>query len=376
MRRAFRLFLVMGFSLLQGFASFCSAEEFSDAAPAARAGAPIPSASPTASKELDWSTLSPDTVKEAFALLRQNPSSSGKLTVETRDQFALRSILKNDPANAQILTRMELAQAQPAALPLVVPLTSTSVYLRPGRLSSANAAIMTKSLRSQPVEITTLILDLRAPAAPQPLAPAGRLLSLFFPDKTPLFTLEKNGNPELVSTSGIRCWDRRLWILVDSETPNDLELAARILIKRPGTRSFGSPPSGKVLEYCELALGSSHILLVPAAVPISADGSSVWGHPLRQEFPIAGDLALKHHLFSRSDPAGFLPALRETDLPHLNEAALMAGSDPELPARLSGPSPMPLLPDPVMQQVLDLLETTAFLKLDAAPFQSTSTPGQ
>lgn len=376
MRLAYWLFPIIGFSSLPRSWGLCSAQDFRDTAPEEKTSSGTPSLFLQGFEELDWKTLSPDVVRTALALLQQNPSSVGRLTAEQRDQYTLRSLLENDPGGAKILTRTKLAKAQPADLPLVVPLTSTASYLRPGRLTPAGAAIMKKSLRAQPVEITTLILDLRAPSAPHPLLPVAQLLSLFLPDKTPLFCLAQTTGSELVSTDGIRCWDRPLWILVDEETPGDLELAARILSNRPGTLIFGSPPSGQILDYCELPLDSRHSLLVPSGGLITADGATVSGNLIHPGFPIAANLPLKHHLFSLTIPADFLSALSETDRPHRNEAALMSGSDPELPDRLTGPPPLPPLPDPVLQQVLDLLETSAFLNLDAPKNVTHEAPAQ
>ena len=72
-------------------------------------------------------------------------------------------------------------------------------------------------------------------------------------------------------------------------------------------------------------------------------------------------------LLTLTDPAGLPALLLETDRPRRNEAALMAGTPPELTPTsqpTSQPTPAPR-PDPVLQQALDLLETSALLKLDA-----------
>ena len=68
-------------------------------------------------------------------------------------------------------------------------------------------------------------------------------------------------------------------------------------------------------------------------------------------------------LLTLTDPAALPALLLETDRPRPNEAALMAGTPPELTTtRLPTPAPRP---DPVLQQAIDLLETSALLKLDA-----------
>ncbi|MES2707823.1 MAG: hypothetical protein V4726_14620 [Verrucomicrobiota bacterium] len=315
----------------------------------------------------DWNSLPAAEVQKSFQLLRRAQPENGALSQESLNRAALRGLLEHEKTGAAILTTEQAAKEAAPSAPLCAKLSDSSVYVRPGWLMPDHLLTVRHFLTGQPPEVTTLVLDLRAPSAPRPLAPVADFAGLFLPEKTPLFSLPANGRTLSHVSAGAPCWNRRLWLLVDAETPNDLELAALILARRPHTLIIGGATAGRAAEFEEIPLGTGHLLRVATASPVLADGTRAAGRSVTPGFAIAADQARKHHLFSLTDPAALLPALRETDRPHHNEAALMAGTDPELPARLAGPPPAPVLPDPVLQQTRDLLETSAFLHLDQPP---------
>lgn len=329
----------------------------------------FPAAATAAAPETapDWNSLSAAEVQKSFQLLRRAQPENGALSQESLNRAALRGLLEHEKTGAAILTAEQAAKEAAPSVPLCAKLSDSSVYVRPGWLVSGNLLTVRNFLTAQPPEVTTLVLDLRAPSAPRPLAPVADFAGLFLPEKTPLFSLPVNGRTLSHFSGGAPCWSRRLWLLVDAETPNDLELAALILARHPRTLIIGGATAGRAAEFEEIPLGTGHVLRVATAFPVLADGTRAAGRSVTPGFAIAADLPRKHHLFSLTDPAALLPALRETDRPHHNEAALMAGTDPELPARLAGPSPARVLPDPVLQQTCDLLETSAFLHLDQPP---------
>ncbi|MDB6135997.1 MAG: hypothetical protein JWM59_4240 [Verrucomicrobiales bacterium] len=331
--------------------------------PVAAAGESSAPAKPVAGP--DWDALRADTVQKSFQLLLRSPADPGALSQEALNRAALRGILEHGQTGASVVL-LDTAgwETTLPGTPLCAALSQTSVYVRPGRLIPDHITVIRRFLTDQPPEIKTLVLDLRAPSPPQPLAPAAELTGLLVPENTRLFDIPSSGGKVSFSAHGPRCWYRRLWLLVDGDTPNDLELAALILSRQPDVRTIGSPTAGKAVEFAEIPLGTGHVLRVPGTSPVLADGTQAAGQSVKPSFGIGPDAALKQPLMALTDPAGLLPALRETDRPHLNEAALMAGTDPELPGRLAAPPPPAVLPDPVLQQTQDMLETAAFLRLD------------
>jgi hypothetical protein len=72
----------------------------------------------------------------------------------------------------------------------------------------------------------------------------------------------------------------------------------------------------------------------------------------------------KRQIFQLSAEKGLSPFIYETERPHLNEAALLAGTNPELDAaeaaqRRGGRAQEKLPRDPVLQRAIDLVTSLA-----------------
>lgn len=315
----------------------------------------------------DWDSLSADEVQKTFQLLRRSAEGSDTLSQEALNRAALRGILEQGNTGTVLLSKEEAAKDSAPSPPFFAKLSATAAYARPGLVSSEHLASLQDFLKAQPAEVQTLVLDLRQPRSPQPLLTAAALLELFLPEKTSLFTLPADDGRKVAAvTENPPSWTRRLWLLLDGETPNNLELAALILSRQPDVLTIGSLTAGQSREFEEKPLGSRHLLRVPGAAPLLTDGTSTAGLKVVPKLIVTAHSERKQHLFSLTDPASFPFALQETDRPHFNEAALMAGTNPELTVSpdKSPPTPRIPLPDPVLQQALDLLETSTFLRLD------------
>jgi hypothetical protein len=75
-------------------------------------------------------------------------------------------------------------------------------------------------------------------------------------------------------------------------------------------------------------------------------------------------LADKRAIFQQSAEKGMSPFIFEAERPHLNEAALLAGRNPEIDAmeaaqrrRATGEKPLPR--DPVLQRAIDVVTSLA-----------------
>ncbi|MES2467113.1 MAG: hypothetical protein V4675_07415 [Verrucomicrobiota bacterium] len=350
------------------------------APPAACAGESAPGpADPLAS--LDGAQI-----QDLFQWLSRHATDPAALSQDALNRAALRGLLQ-DPRTGALVVETAAAAPLPVHPPLFARLRPTAAYAQPGPLTGENLRALANFLGSLPPEVTTLLLDLRAPQPPASLAGAAAFASLFLPDKTPLFLLQSSATPLpaavpptptptplLHSATGLKAWDRRVWLLLDERIPPPAELAAHLLVHHLQALSFGTPTPGTLTETIDRPLGPSHLVRLPAATVSWPDGTRLTGTALVPQVRVPAAPDSREALLTLTDPAALPALLLETDRPRLNEAALMAATPPELTTtRLPTTAPRP---DPVLQQAIDLLETSALLKLDAPEEIKRPLPGR
>ena len=358
--------------------------------PLAGADPALPPASPTVAPGSSSTTVSPPPaadplaalnaaqLQELFQRLSRHAVDPAMFSQEALNRAALRSLLA-DPRTGALVLAIRGNPIPAAALePLHARLGHNAAYVRAGALSAENIAVLSGFLTGLPSEITTLILDLRAPQAPASLGGAAALVSLFLPEKTPLYLLSNPpAAPSLQISAAPQIWTKRVWLLLDDQSPPPAELAAHLLVKHLHSCTFGTPTSGLLTETSDRPLGPHHLLRLPASTVLWPDGSRLTGTPLRPKIAIAPLPGSRQALFALTDPAELPIFLSQTDRPRHNEAALMAGIPPELVATASANSSAEgsLRPDPVLQQATDLLQNIGFLKLDAPEEIKRAQPG-
>ena len=96
----------------------------------------------------------------------------------------------------------------------------------------------------------------------------------------------------------------------------------------------------------------------------------LFGVPVVPDFPLRSDAAAKRQVITDSATGGMARHVFEKERPRLNEAALVAGTNPELPQRVAETEKRPTefdappVIDRVLQQTVDLLQNARFLGLD------------
>jgi hypothetical protein len=113
------------------------------------------------------------------------------------------------------------------------------------------------------------------------------------------------------------------------------------------------------VEYSDLSLPSGKVLRVAVAEAVLPEGKSLFPDGIKPDLPVAMSVSEKRQIFQLSAEKGMAPFVYETERPHLNEAALLAGTNPEVDAaealrRNRGREKQPAR-DPVLQRALDLI---------------------
>jgi C-terminal processing protease CtpA/Prc len=209
-------------------------------------------------------------------------------------------------------------------------------YLRLGSLNDANLQAMDKSLGNFAAKkVDALIVDLRLSEGTNDFEIAADFAKRFCQKGKPLFTLRKPATrPDRVfSSDRDPAFQGLMMVLADGDTSGAAEALASTLRFYDKALVIGQSTAGRAVEYSDVPLPGGKILRVAVAEAISPEGRSLFSDGVRPDVPVEMPATDKRQIFQLSAEKGMGPFVYETGRPHMNEAALLAGTNPELEAR-------------------------------------------
>jgi len=237
-------------------------------------------------------------------------------------------------------------------------------YVRLGSLNAANLQALDKSLGNFAAKnVNAVIVDLRASQATTDLPLAAEFAKRFSPKGKTLFTLRKpiGRQDRVFSTDREPAFRGLVMVLTDSDTAGAAEAIAAALRFYNKALVIGQTTAGRAAEYSDLSLPSGKILRVAVAEMISPDGRPLFPDGTKPDLPVEMSITDKRQIFQLSGEKGIGPFVYEGARPHMNEAALLAGTNPEVEAaeaaqQRRGRAPeRPPVHDPVLQRALDVV---------------------
>ncbi len=344
-----------------------------EAAPVAPTVAP-PKPNPPQRLEDLVGTLDQAALQEAFRLLTNDYIQEEDLDPLEINRAALQGLLERLDFGAMLLTEQTRAERDSPFAFHHARLHESIGYVRFGRYTEEEIERFDAALLELQAEkaVTHLILDLRSPQAQAEFAIAGRLLSRFRPPNELLFKIRRPGNdrPTLfVSTPETVSCRLQPILLVDQETGNVGEIIAAVLKRGTGCLVIGEPTPGLAVEYRDVPLGEDRILRYAIAEVVLEDDSSIFRSGIVPDLATPTEPKAKHAIYRAVDGGKPLAELLfQKQRPRMNEAALVAGTDPEIDYYLllsqNKPTPWDKPPpqDRALQQAVDLLDTARFLE--------------
>ena len=318
-------------------------------------------------------TLDQAALQEAFRLLTSDYIQEKDLDPLEVNRAALQGLLERLDFGAMLLTEKTRAESDSPFEFHHARAHDALAYMRFGRYTEEEIAEFDAALEAYQAEkaITHLVLDLRSPQAQAEFSIASRILSRFRPPNELLFKIRRPGNdrPTLfVSTPEAESCRLETILLVDRETGNVGEIIAAVLKRQSGCLIIGEKTPGLAVEYRDVPLGEDRILRYAIAEVVLEDDSSIFRIGIQPDLLTPTPIKIKTELFRAVDGGKPLADfLVQKERPRMNEAALVAGTDPEIDYYLllsqNKPTPWdrPPLQDRALQQAVDLLDTTRFL---------------
>ena len=303
-------------------------------------------------------------LQQALSIIKNNYVAPDALNETEMNRATLTGLLSRLGRGVMLLPARGAEPATPAQ-PFYREIIDGHIgYLRPGGLSKSDLQQTDATLRDfAGKKVDAIILDLRASAAPNDYAVAAEFAKRFVPNGKPLFTLRgPMAKQERVFTSNQEpAYTGFIVLLVDGETAGAPEAVAGLLRFYDKTIVIGETTAGRAVEYSDLPLPSGKILRVAVAAAVLPDQRAGFPEGIKPDLPVTISREEKHQIFQQSLTRGIGPFVFEADRPHLNEAALLAGTYPEIEAaqaaqlRHARGGEKPVLHDAALQRAVDLI---------------------
>src|SRR5881398_434004 len=323
---------------------------------------PSPSGTPTMQELVD--SLGPADLQAVITLLKSNFTDPDAITDTELNRATVEGLLVRLPRGVMLLPGKENpSAAAPSALYSEI-IAGSIGYVRLGSLNSANLQALDKSLSNfGGKKVNALIVDLRASQATDDLALAAEFAKRFCPGGKTIFTLRKPAGRQDRGFNSARdpAFRGLVMVLSDGDTAGAAEAIAAALRFYDKALVIGQPTAGRAAEYSDLPLPTGKILRLAVAELISPEGGSLFPEGVKPDLPVEMSLSEKRQIFQSSSEKGMGPFIYDTGRPHMSEAALLAGTNPELEAaeaaqQRRGRAPEKPPPhDPVLQRALDVV---------------------
>jgi peptidase S41-like protein len=323
---------------------------------------PSPSANPTTEDLVN--SLGPADLQAAITLLRTNFTNPDAITDTELNRATVEGLMMRLPRGVMLLPAKESVPAEGPSVFYSEIIGGHVGYVRIGSLNAANLQALDKSLSNFAAKnVNAIIVDLRASPVATDLPLAAEFAKRFCPKGKTLFTLRKpTGRQDRIFGSDRDPAFRGLvMVLTDADTVGVAEAIAAALRFYNKALVIGQTTAGRTAEYSDLLLPSGKILRVAVAEMVSPDGRPLFPEGIKPDLPVEMSIADKRQIFQLSGEKGMEPFVYEAGRPHMNEAALLAGTNPEVEAaeaaqQRRGRAPeKPPAHDPVLQRALDVV---------------------
>lgn len=352
-----RLFFLFGLFTTLLFAN-------ANGAPAASPPPQTPTPTPSASTLID--SLQPADLQQVIPLLKGNYINPAALSEIELDRATLEGLM-NRLGHGIILLPDRAAAAVETSSPSYSEVLAGHIgYFRIGAMTPGNLQAMDTALKKFAGQKTdALILDLRATAPTNDFATAAEFAKRFCPKGKILFMLRKPAAKQERTFTSDRdpSYQAMMMVLADGDTAGAGEALAGVLRLYNKAMIIGQPTAGRAVEYADLPLTSGKILRVAVGEALLPETKPLYPDGVKPDLAVELPEADKRQIFQQSLTKGMAQFVFENERPHFNEAALLAGTNPDIDAaanrqrgRISNNEPMH---DTVVQRAVDLITSLA-----------------
>ncbi len=310
--------------------------------------------------------LSDADLDQVISLLKENYINPGALSDEELKRATVQGIIDRIAPGATII-EAPAADANQVSPFRAEILDGRIAYVRLGATVPSNVGELDAALQNfADKKLGALVLDLRATPPSAEFEQTAEVCRRFSPKGKILFSVKKpNLKQEQILTSKDDPKFRGIIVvLVDPDTAGNAEIIASVLRTHVRAMIIGQQTKGEAVEFAELPLGGGKLLRVAVAEIALPDNVAVFPGGVKPDLGVEIAQETTNEVLQRELEKGVSEFVFETERPRMNEAALVAGTNPELDAiqaaqKNKGEKPKPPLRDAALQRAVDFITTIA-----------------
>lgn len=168
-------------------------------------------------------------------------------------------------------------------------------------------------------------------------------------------------NRSALSADRVPVFEGTLVVLVDADTSGAAEVLAATLRDNAKAMVVGEKTPGAAVEFAEFPIGGGRLVRVAVSQVIAPKAGALFPEGVNPDIAVRLDHESRDEIFEKSHKDGVSRFAFDEEPPRMNEAALVANTNPEI----SGDEPAktePELRDTVLQRALDLVTAIGFFK--------------
>jgi hypothetical protein len=313
------------------------------------------------SEEVD--ALDEAQVQKAFEAVRANFFSTEQLDKASQRALLQGLIARLGPGVSIVETAAKPVKA--TAFPFLAEiLDGRAGYIRPGTLDAAALAQMDSALKNfGEKSLGAVILDLRGIPEETGLDSGVEFAKRFCPKGSVLFTIQKpNAKQErIVTNDEAPFFEGILVVLVDQDTRGAAEVLAATLRDNAKAMLVGSQTAGAAVEFAEFPVGAGRSVRVAVAQALVPKSGAIFPKGISPDIAVTLDRETRDKIFDQASNEGAGRFAFDVEPPRMNEAALVANTNPEI-TEDSREKGSPALRDIVLQRAVDLVTAIGFYK--------------
>ena len=311
--------------------------------------------------------LTPAEVKETWEKLSNLISKSGGIDPADLERARLQGVLQKLGKNAR-LTSKKATNEIPLGVNFKTEILPRSIlYIRLGDLAPDNISQFGESLKKES-KSKAIILDLRATAPNASFEDAARVITFFTGGGKTLFSLVGSGiaSGRNFVTQGDALFTGIVFVLINEETRGPAEVVAASLRQQVNALIVGKKSAGEALEFSSLLVNDRlNLEIAVGRIVLPGLPEEFLQNGVTPDLAVKSDLVSEREILGRSEKEGIAPFLFEIERPHMNEASLVAGRNPELDnyqaRKTEKEEPNPLM-DRTLQRALDTATSLLVLR--------------
>jgi Peptidase family S41 len=323
---------------------------------------PSPSALPSASVDTKTTadSLAPAEIDETIRALKSNFVDPNALKDQEINRATLEGLLTRLHGGAMLMASKTTTPESPA--PYYSEVLGNHIgYIRIGSLTNDNLRAMEKALTDfTSKKVDGVVIDLRATDSSD-FDIAAEMTKRFVAKGKTLWTVRKTAAHQDRAFTNDRdpVFQGTIMVLIDGETSGPAEAMAAALKTHGQALLIGQPSAGRAVEYSDFPLSSGKILRIAVGEVVGPNGQSLFPGGVKPDVPVELSPAQKRQIFALSMQRGLTTFVFERERPHFNEAALIAGTNPEFDIRQQRRTPEENLHDAVLQRAVDVITSLA-----------------